>query len=93
MKTKIYSLRMSQEVRRDLERVARSRKVKVSQVIHTALREWLAQNQKDISNDKEQRRLHAIAARLIGTIHSGKRDNSTRVREIVQAHLAEKHGR
>lgn len=93
MTTKIYSLRMSEEVRRDLERVARRRKVKVSQVIHTALREWLAQNRRDISDDKEQKRLHAIAARLVGTIHSGKRDGSTRVREIVRARLAEKYGR
>ena len=93
MKSKIYSLRMPTEVRRDLERVARRRNVKVSQIIHTALREWLAQNQISISDDKEQKRLHAIAARLIGTIHSGKRDGSTRVRETVRARLAEKHGR
>jgi len=93
MKTKIYSLRMSNAVRADLERVARRRKLKVSQVIHTAIHEWLEQNLRNGTDGREQHRLHAIANRLVGSFSSGNRHGSTRVRETVRARLAQKYGR
>lgn len=93
MKTEIYSLRMSNEVRADLERIARRRKVKVSQVIHTALREWLAQNLRDIASDKEQQRLHAIAERLIGVSRGKDPNRSTRVSKLMRESLGRQYGR
>ena len=93
MKTEVYSYRLTPSRKTSLEREARHRKIKVAQLLDMAVDEWLANHAKAVADDKEQKRLHAIAARLIGTIHSGKRDGSTRVREIVGAQLAEKYGR
>jgi len=93
MKTRIYSLRMSNEIRRDLERVARRRKIKVSQLIHTALQEWLEQNLRDFSGDKEQRRLHAIAERLIGVSKSNDPNRSTNASKLLKESIGRQYGR
>lgn len=93
MKTEVYSLRISRAVRADLERVARRRKVKVSNVIHDAISEWLAKNGREIADDEEQKRLHANVERYIGAFASGDSTGSTRVREIVRQRLAKKYGR
>jgi len=93
MKTKIYSLRMSNEVRANLERIARRRKIRVSQVIHTALREWLAQNLRDFSDDKEQQRLHAIAERLIGVSKGKDPNRSANVSKLMRESLSRQYGR
>jgi len=93
MKTKIYSLRMSNEVRANLERIARRRKIRVSQVIHTALREWLAQNLRDFSDDTEQQRLHAIAERLIGVSKGKDPNRSANVSKLMRESLSRQYGR
>jgi Arc/MetJ-type ribon-helix-helix transcriptional regulator len=93
MKTNIYSLRMSNDVRKDLEREARRRKVKVSQVIHTALREWLAQNQRDFTDDQEQKRLHAIAERMIGVSRGKDPNRSVNASKYMRESLGRRYGR
>jgi hypothetical protein len=93
MKTIVYSWRLTPGRKARLERVARHRKLKIAQVLDIAVDDWLAWQGDEIADDEEQKRLHAIADRWIGSIHSGRRNGSTRVREIVRARLAEKHGR
>lgn len=93
MKTEVYSYRLTLGRKTELQKAARRRKVKIAQVLDLAVDEWLARNAFSVSDDEEQKRLHAVADRWIGSIHSGKRDGSTRVREIVRASLAEKYGR
>jgi hypothetical protein len=93
MKTNIYSLRMSSDIRRDLEREARRRKVKVSQVIHTALREWLTQNQRDFTGDEEQKRLHAVAERMIGVSRGKDPNRSANVSKTMRESLGRRYGR
>jgi hypothetical protein len=93
MKTEVYSWRLSQGLKEDLERAARNRKVRMSAVLELAAREWLARNRQDVAADPEQRRLHAFAERCIGAFSSGDRHSSQSVRRVVRKRLARKYGR
>lgn len=93
MKTEVYSWRLSPGRKADLERVARRRKLKIAHVLDMAVDEWLAHQADEIADDQEQKRLHAIAARIIGSVTSGNRHGSTTVRQTVRKRLAEKYGR
>jgi len=93
MKTEVYSWRISSGLKSDLERVARRRKVPISNVLETAVREWLERNAQDIAGDEEQKRLHAVAERYIGAFASGNRYGSQTVRETVRKRLARNYGR
>lgn len=93
MKTEVYSLRLSPNLKADLERAARRRKMRMSTVLETAAREWLERNAADFQDDEEQKRLHAAAERCFGSISSGNPRGSELVRETVRKRLAEKYGR
>lgn len=93
MKTEVYSWRLPRELKTDLERVARSRKLSISAVLETAVREWLAKNVVDIAGDKEQKRLHEAAARFYRAFRSENPRGSEMVRETVRKRLASKYGR
>jgi hypothetical protein len=93
MKTEVYSWRMSRGLKTDLERAARNRRVGMSTVLELAAREWLARNGQDLAADDEQRRLHALAERCIGTFASGNRRGSQTVRQVVRKRLARKYDR
>ncbi len=93
MKTEVYSWRLSAGLKSDLERAARSRKVRVSAVLDMAVREWLAKNAVDIADDEEQKRLHAAAEPFIGRITGNRPRRSEMVRELVRKSLARKYGR
>ncbi len=93
MKTEVYSWRLSRELKSDLERAARIRKVRVSALLDTAMREWLAKNAVDIADDEEQKRLHAAAEPFIGAIAGSNPRRSDMVCEIVRKRLARKYGR
>src|ERR1035441_6366169 len=71
MRTEVYSWRLSGELKSDLEREARLRKVPVSAVLETAVRDWLKKGDTDISEDEAQRRLHTAAANSLGVLASG----------------------
>ena len=58
MKTEVYSWRLSRELKSDLEREARLRKVSVSSVLETAVRDWLRKSNADVPDDQAQRKLH-----------------------------------
>src|SRR6266852_5883366 len=72
MRTEVYSWRLSGELKSDLEREARLRKVPVSSVLETAVRDWLKKGEADASEDEAQLRLHsAAAADLRGGAYGG----------------------
>ena len=93
MKTEVYSWRVSRGLKSDLERAARARKVRVSIVLDMAVREWLAKNAVDVSDDEEQKRLHAAVAPFIGILKGNIPRRSEMVRELVRKRLARKYGR
>jgi hypothetical protein len=93
MKTEVYSWRVSRGLKSDLERAARARKVRVSIVLDMAVREWLAKNAVDVSDDEEQKRLHAAVAPFIGILKGNNPRRSEIVRELVRKRLARKYGR
>lgn len=93
MRSEVYSWRLSPSLKADLERVARSRKIRISAVLDLAVREWLAKNAQEIAGDGEQKRLHAIAEGCVGVFASGNRRGSQTVRETVRKRLARKYAR
>jgi hypothetical protein len=93
MKNEVYSWRISQDLKQNLEREARRRRASVSSILDTAAREWLAKGRLRVTEEEEQKRLHAAAAPFIGAIAGGNPRRSQSVREIVRARLRRSHGR
>ena len=93
MKTEVYSWRISRELKTDLERAARSRKVRVSTVLDMAVREWLAKNAVDIAGDEEQKRLHAIAEQYIGVVSGRNPRRAETSAATIRKSLCQKYGR
>lgn len=71
MRTEVYSWRLSGDLKSNLEREARLRKVPVSAVLETAVRDWLKKGETDLSEEDAQRRLHTAAASCFGVVASG----------------------
>lgn len=93
MKTEVYSWRLSHGLKTDLERAARARKMRIAHVLEAAAREWLAKNAANMSDDEEQKRLHAAAAHFFGVFASGKTADSKTVRQTIRKNLNRKYGR
>src|SRR5258708_28076164 len=66
MKSEVYRWRLSGEIKSDLEREARLRKVSVSSILDMAVREWLRKGRLDVAGDKTQRELHKIRGKVHG---------------------------
>ena len=93
MKTEVYSWRLSAELKADLERQARRRKVSLSSILDNAVREWLQRNNGDASSDEAQRRLHAAAARCFGTFAGDDPDRAGKASDQVRRRLRRRYGR
>lgn len=93
MKTEIYSWRVSREKKSRLERAARKRKTHVAAVLDLAVDEWLARNATEVSDDEEQKRLHAIAERFIGVISGKNPRRAANSAQLVRKSLRRKYGR
>jgi hypothetical protein len=93
MKTDVYSWRLSGELKSDLEREARLRRVPVSAVLETAVRDWLKKGTTDVSEDDAQRRLHRAVAACLGTVASGNPRRAETTREAVRERLKRRHAR
>jgi post-segregation antitoxin (ccd killing protein) len=93
MKTHVYSWRLSSELKSDLERQARVRKLPISTILDMAVREWLKKSALDVSGDEEQRRLHAAAEKYIGVLQGPNKYGSARVRETIRKQLRKRYGR
>jgi hypothetical protein len=90
-KAVVYSWRLDPDLKQRLERAARAERTSVARLLDRIAREWLAK--REAEEEAEQRRLHAEAAKWIGSISSGDRYRSQQVRERVRAKLMEKRRR
>jgi len=93
MRTHVYSWRLSSELKSDLERQARLRKVPISTILDMAVREWLKKSATEVSGDEEQRKLHAAAEKYIGALQGPAKYGATTVRETIRKRLRQRYGR
>ena len=91
MKPEVYSWRLSGELKSDLEREARLRKVPVSAVLETAVRDWLKKGDTDASEDEAQRRFHTAAANCFGVLASGNPRRAETARDVLRKRLRRGH--
>jgi predicted transcriptional regulator len=93
MKTEVYSWRLSEELKSDLEREAHLRKVSVSSILETAVRDWLKKSNVDAPDDQAQRKLHTAAARCLGVLTGLNSRRAETAREVVRSRLRRRHAR
>jgi hypothetical protein len=93
MRSEVYSWRLSPDLKSDLEREARLRKVTVSSVLESAVRDWLKDGNADASDDEAQRRLHSAAARCLGVLASGNSRRAETARDALRKRLRRRYGR
>jgi hypothetical protein len=87
MKTEVYSWRLPEELKTELEHKARLRKVSVSSILDMAVRDWLKKSGEDSEGDEAQRRLHAAAAKCFGVLNGGNSRRAETAREAVRERL------
>ncbi|HXJ93648.1 MAG TPA: hypothetical protein VMT20_12275 [Terriglobia bacterium] len=87
MKTQVYSWRLSAEVKTDLEREARVRRMPVSAILESAVRDWLKKGGGNSTEEETQRQLHAAATRCLGVLASGDPGRSERATETLRERL------
>lgn len=93
MKTEVYSWRLSGELKSDLERTARLRKVPVSAVLETAVRDWLKNSDTEIPENEKQDSLHAAAANCFGSFASGNARRAETARDVLRKRLKQRDAR
>ena len=93
MRTEVYSWRLSGELKSDLEREARLRKVPVSAVLENAVRDWLKKGDADVSEDEAQRGLHRAAANCFGALASGNSRRAETARDALRKRLRRRYAR
>lgn len=93
MKTEVYSWRLSGDVKLDLEREARIRKVPVSSILDLAVRDWLKKNDGDAGGEEAQRRLHAAASRYLGVLAGGNPRRAETARAAIRKRLERRYAR
>ena len=87
MKTEVYSWRLSEDVKANLEQEARFRKVPVSYILDVAVREWLKKSSVDTAGEEVQRKLHAAAGRCLGVLAGGNHRRAETARERIRERL------
>jgi post-segregation antitoxin (ccd killing protein) len=93
MKAEVYSWRLSEELKLDLEREARLRKVSVSSVLETAVHDWLKKSNTDAPDDQAQRKVRSAAARCLGVLAGLTSRRAERAREVVHRRLSWRYAR
>lgn len=93
MKTEVYSWRLSGDLKSELEQVARLRRVPVSTIVETAVRDLLRQNYGHQSEEETQLRLHRNASACLGVLASGNGRRAETARDAVRQKLRQRHER
>jgi hypothetical protein len=93
MRTEVYSWRLSGELKSDLEREARARKVPVSSILDIAVRDWLKKSNGDATDDELQRELHSAAAKSLGVLTGQDPRRSEAAREKIRKRLKRRNAR
>ena len=84
MKAQVDSWRVSTDLKTDLEREARRRKLSLSSVLDLAAREWLNNTRAGKDGEEEQRRLHLAASKFLGAFAGGFKSGDPRRTENVR---------
>ena len=87
MKTEVYSWRVSTEIKTELEREARRRKISLAGVLDLAAREWLSKTAAVNEGDEEQVRLQTAAFKCFGAFAGHDADRSAKARQEVRRRL------
>ena len=93
MKTEVYSWRLSGELKADLEREARFRRVPVSAVLESAARDWLKNSESTEPEDEAQRKLLAAAEGCFGVLSGGDPRRAETARDTLRKRLNRRNGR
>jgi predicted transcriptional regulator len=93
MKTEVYSWRLSGELKSDLERAARLRKVPASSILEQAVRDWLQRSPMESDDNEVQRQLHASAASCLGVLAGANPRRAETAREQVRKRLSRRRAR
>ena len=94
MKTEVYSWRVSSELKSDLVREARKRKVALSSVLEEAAQAWLQRNVAMESDEDQQRRLRAEVEKHVGTVSIGRGPYTRQnIREVMVQRVAKRNVR
>jgi hypothetical protein len=87
MRNEVHSWRLTGDLKSDLEREARLRKVSVSSILDMAVREWLRKSGLDVAGDEAQRELHAAAGRCLGVLTGRNSGRAETAHEAVRERL------
>ena len=87
MRDEVYSWRLSGELKSELEREARNRKVPVSSILETAVRDLLTSGGNDVAEDETQRKLRSAAERCFGVLASGQSNRAETARDELRKRL------
>lgn len=93
MKTEVYSWRVSADLKTDLEREARRRRISLSAALDLAAQEWLQKHDTDQDDTARQQRLQRAAAACFGKFASGNPRRAESARQAVRERLRRKHAR
>jgi hypothetical protein len=93
-KTEVYSWRINQVRKMALEAEARREGMTLAEVLDRVTEDWLEMRKQQNGDDEaEQARLHAAAAKWIGSISGGDPHRSEKVSETVRKRLRDRYGR
>jgi len=90
-KTEVYSWRLDPDLKQRLEMAARDERTSIGGLLDHIARDWLDRHAPKDDEEARQRRLHALAETVIGTISLGEGPYTRqRIRERIRARLVEK---
>jgi hypothetical protein len=93
-KSEVYSWRVSAETKAALEHEARRQGVSLAGLLERISSDWLqARAAANAADASEQQRLHAKAAKLLGSIDGGDPGRAARSRKIVPERLSRQQER
>lgn len=93
-KTEVYSWRVSPQIKQELEMEARRLGVSLAALLDRMALHWLNERRPAAGAiAAEQVRLHANAARTLGSIRGGDPNRTERRRDLIRKRLARRHGR
>lgn len=93
MKSRVYSWRLSEDLKSDLEREARERKLSVSALLELAARELLKKQNGEFEGGEAQRKLHASAAACLGAIKGHSPNRAEAARQSIRGRLRRRYAR
>jgi hypothetical protein len=93
MRSEVYSWRLSSELKSDLERAARLRKVPASAILEVAVLDWLQKARTDTADDKVQSALQAEVASCLGVLAGRNPRRAENARVLVRKRLARRRAR